>query len=112
MKGEKGFTITEMVSALVIFAVIAVPTAMMMTRISIKFKQTDKIVALRYLERYLNESLASDTEQYDTEQEVVLNNKTFKVRRKIEEKEYKVISVEMLMGKRTLASLKGYSLGE
>ncbi|OGJ87622.1 MAG: hypothetical protein A2268_04245 [Candidatus Raymondbacteria bacterium RifOxyA12_full_50_37] len=108
MMNEKGFTMAEVLAALVIFSLVAVPATLTMTRIAKGLKTTDKVLGLRIAQESLNTSLADESERYNIEREVMINDKKCKIIRMVEENDLSIITVSVFCQRRPLASLKGY----
>ena len=111
MINEKGFTLTEVLVALIIFSVVATPLTISFTKAAKSLGCADKIFAIRYAESALLESLTDKTEQYDTSIMISANDKNYRLVRRVEEGNNRTIIVEVFLNRKQLAVLKGYSAG-
>ncbi|OGJ86067.1 MAG: hypothetical protein A2268_02250 [Candidatus Raymondbacteria bacterium RifOxyA12_full_50_37] len=108
MRNEKGFTMVEVLAALVIFSVAAVPATLAITRVAHNLKSADRVLAIQVAQDMLNMSLANPAECYPTERETLINGTKCRVVREITEGEARGLVVSVYRQKRRLAHLKGY----
>lgn len=108
---NKGFTLTEIIVALILFSIVATPLTVFFTKSTFTLRSADKIFAIRYAESILNDTIEDKNEQYDTEHVFLANDKQYRYVRRIEDGKIKIISIEIFLNKKSLTKLKGYVVG-
>ena len=112
MKGDKGFTLTEIIVGLVVFSVVAVPASLMFARTAFKFRQSDKMAILKYAGGVMAQSLNTEGELYDSEKSVNLSGNYFMLKRTVLERGNITVTIAAYKGGKRLFELNGYRIRE